>query len=68
MAVPKFDQPTVYDGAKGTYLPPEMAKVGKGPSDISEWLNLLAPEVVAAVPSRLHRRRLGGHRDEHVQR
>ena len=47
MAVPKFDHPTVYDGSKGTYLAPEMAKVGKEASDLSEWLNLLAPEAVA---------------------
>ncbi len=47
MAVPMFERPTVYDGSKGTYLAPEMAKAGKEPSDISEWLNLLAPETVA---------------------
>lgn len=47
MAVPKFDRPMVYDGSKGTYLAPEMVKAGKEASDISEWLNLLAPEAVA---------------------
>jgi methionine synthase I (cobalamin-dependent) len=47
MAVPKFDRPTVYDGSKGTYLAPEMVKAGKEASDLSEWLNLLAPEAVA---------------------
>jgi len=47
VAIPKFDHPTVYDGSKGTYLAPEMAKAGKDASDLSEWLNLLAPETVA---------------------
>jgi methionine synthase I (cobalamin-dependent) len=47
MAVPTFERPTVYDGSKGTYLAPDIAKAGKEPSDISEWLNLLAPETVA---------------------
>jgi 5-methyltetrahydrofolate--homocysteine methyltransferase len=46
MPVPKLDRPTVYDGAKGTYLTPELVKVGKQPSDLSEWLNLLAPDAV----------------------
>jgi methionine synthase I (cobalamin-dependent) len=36
----------VYDGSKGVYLSPSLAQVGKRPSDISEWLNLLAPDVV----------------------
>jgi methionine synthase I (cobalamin-dependent) len=47
LPVPKFDHPTVYDGAKGTYLASEMVKAGKEASDVSEWLNLLAPEAVA---------------------
>ncbi|HUS82510.1 MAG TPA: homocysteine S-methyltransferase family protein [Dehalococcoidia bacterium] len=47
MPVPKFDHPTVYDGSKGTYLAPEMVKAGREASDLSEWLNLLAPEAVA---------------------
>jgi len=47
MSVPTFDRPTVYDGSKGTFLTPEMLKAGKEASDISEWLNLLAPEAVA---------------------
>ena len=47
MAVPKFDHPTVFDGSKGTFLSPQMAKIGKEPSDVTEWLNLLAPETVA---------------------
>jgi 5-methyltetrahydrofolate--homocysteine methyltransferase len=47
MAIPTFDRPTVYDGSKGTYLAPEMARAGKEASDVSEWLNLLAPEAVA---------------------
>lgn len=46
MAIPKFDHATAYDGSKGTYLAPELLKVGKEASDISEWLNLLAPEAV----------------------
>ena len=45
-----------------------MARLGKEPSDITEWLNILAPEIVAAVPPRLHQRRLGSDRDEYVQR
>jgi 5-methyltetrahydrofolate--homocysteine methyltransferase len=47
MAVPTFDRATVYDGSKGTYLAPEMVKAGKEASDVSEWLNLLAPGAVA---------------------
>jgi len=47
VAVPKFDHPTVFDGSKGTYLSHEMPKIGKEPSDVTEWLNLLAPEAVA---------------------
>ncbi len=48
MPVPSLDRPTIYDGSKGTYLAPALTKVGKEASDISEWLNLLAPETVAA--------------------
>jgi 5-methyltetrahydrofolate--homocysteine methyltransferase len=47
MPIPKFDHPTVFDGSKGTFLSPQMARAGKGPSDITEWLNILAPEIVA---------------------
>jgi 5-methyltetrahydrofolate--homocysteine methyltransferase len=47
MAIPSFDRPVVYDGVKGTYLALELVKAGKEASDVSEWLNLLAPEVVA---------------------
>lgn len=39
-------RPAVYDGSKGVYLSPSLAQVGKRPSDITEWLNLLAPDVV----------------------
>jgi methionine synthase I (cobalamin-dependent) len=39
-------RPTVYDGSKGVYLSPSLAEVGKRPSDLTEWLNLLAPDVV----------------------
>jgi 5-methyltetrahydrofolate--homocysteine methyltransferase len=38
--------PAVYDGSKGVYLGPSLAQVGKRPSDLTEWLNLLAPDVV----------------------
>jgi 5-methyltetrahydrofolate--homocysteine methyltransferase len=38
--------PFVYDGSKGVYLSPRLPKVGKEASDISEWLNLLAPRLV----------------------
>jgi 5-methyltetrahydrofolate--homocysteine methyltransferase len=48
LSVPAFDHPTVYDGSKGTYLAPELLKAGKEASDVTEWLNLLAPEAVAA--------------------
>lgn len=46
MSVPQLDRPTVYDGSKGTLLVPSLLEVGKEPSDIAEWLNLLAPETV----------------------
>jgi methionine synthase I (cobalamin-dependent) len=39
-------RPAVYDGSKGVYLSPSLAQVGKRPSDLTEWLNLLAPDVV----------------------
>lgn len=46
MSIPQLDKPTVYDGSKGTLLGPSLLKVGKEVSDIAEWLNLLAPEIV----------------------
>jgi len=39
-------RPALYDGAKGVFLSPRLADVGKPPSDLTEWLNLLAPETV----------------------
>jgi 5-methyltetrahydrofolate--homocysteine methyltransferase len=39
-------RPAVYDGSKGVYLSPSLAQAGKRPSDLTEWLNLLAPDVV----------------------
>jgi len=39
-------RPTLYDGAKGVFLGPRLPDVGKTPSDLTEWLNLLAPETV----------------------
>src|SRR3990170_462434 len=39
-------RPTLYDGAKGVFLSPCLAGVGKTPSDPTEWLNLLAPHTV----------------------
>ena len=46
MSIPPLDRPTVYDGSKGIFLSPTLSKVGKAPSDVSEWLNLLAPDIV----------------------
>jgi len=39
-------RPVLYDGAKGVFLSPRLPDVGKAPSDLTEWLNLLAPETV----------------------
>jgi 5-methyltetrahydrofolate--homocysteine methyltransferase len=39
-------RPAVYDGSKGVYLSPSLAEVGKRSSDLTEWLNLLAPDIV----------------------
>jgi 5-methyltetrahydrofolate--homocysteine methyltransferase len=39
-------RPAVYDGAKGVFLSPRLPDVGKAASDLTEWLNLLAPETV----------------------
>jgi 5-methyltetrahydrofolate--homocysteine methyltransferase len=36
----------LYDGAKGVFLSPRLPDVGKKPSDLTEWLNLLAPDTV----------------------
>jgi methionine synthase I (cobalamin-dependent) len=36
----------LYDGAKGVFLSPRLPDVGKAASDLTEWLNLLAPETV----------------------
>jgi methionine synthase I (cobalamin-dependent) len=38
--------PIVYDGSKGVYLGPCLAEIGKGPTNLTEWLNLLAPDIV----------------------
>jgi 5-methyltetrahydrofolate--homocysteine methyltransferase len=46
LSIPQLDRPTVYDGSKGTLLGPSLPEVSKEPSDIAEWLNLLAPETV----------------------
>ena len=46
MPIPKFDRPTVYDGAKGTLMAAALAQAGKQASDVTEWLNILAPEAV----------------------
>ena len=45
-AIPMSGRPALYDGAKGVFLSPRLADVGKSPSDLTEWLNLLAPETV----------------------
>jgi len=39
-------RPALYDGAKGVFLSPRLPDVGKTPSDLTEWLNLLAPQTV----------------------
>jgi 5-methyltetrahydrofolate--homocysteine methyltransferase len=39
-------RPALYDGAKGVFLGPRLPDVGKTASDLTEWLNLLAPETV----------------------
>ena len=39
-------RPALYDGAKGVFLSPRLPDVGRKPSDLTEWLNLLAPETV----------------------
>ncbi|MDP2949713.1 MAG: homocysteine S-methyltransferase family protein, partial [Chloroflexota bacterium] len=39
-------RPVLYDGAKGVFLSPRLPDVGKTPSDLTEWLNLLAPKTV----------------------
>lgn len=46
MSIPPLDKPVVYNGSKGTLLSSALSKVGKAPSDITEWLNLLAPDIV----------------------
>lgn len=46
MSALRLDRPTVYDGSKGTLLSPALEKVGKGVTNITEWLNLIAPEAV----------------------
>jgi len=46
LGIPPLDRPLVYNGSKGTLLSSALSKVGKVPSDITEWLNLLAPDIV----------------------
>lgn len=46
MRIPPLDKPVVYDGSKGVLLSSALSSVGKARSDITEWLNLLAPEIV----------------------
>jgi 5-methyltetrahydrofolate--homocysteine methyltransferase len=45
-AIRTSGRPFLYDGAKGVFLSPRLPDVGKKPSDLTEWLNLLAPETV----------------------
>ena len=45
-AIRTSQRPALYDGAKGVFLSPRLPDVGKTPSDLTEWLNLLAPETV----------------------
>jgi len=42
-------RPRTYDGAKGTLLAPHLPAAGRPASDATEWLNLLAPDVVRAA-------------------
>jgi 5-methyltetrahydrofolate--homocysteine methyltransferase len=46
LKIGKSPRPAVYDGSKGVYLCPSLAQVGKRPSDPTEWLNLLGPDIV----------------------
>ena len=39
-------RPLLYDGSKGVYLSAALPAVGRPPSDVSEWLNILSPQVV----------------------
>jgi 5-methyltetrahydrofolate--homocysteine methyltransferase len=45
-AIRTSGRPALYDGAKGVFLSPRLPDVGKAASDLTEWLNLLAPETV----------------------
>ena len=45
-AIQSSRRPALYDGAKGVFLSPRLADVGKTASDPTEWLNLLAPNTV----------------------
>ena len=36
----------LYDGSKGVFLSATLPLVGKAPSDLTEWLNLLSPDSV----------------------
>jgi len=45
-AIRTSQRPALYDGAKGVFLSPRLPDVGRKPSDLTEWLNLLAPATV----------------------
>ena len=45
-AIRTSGRPALYDGAKGVFLSPRLPDGGKKPSDLTEWLNLLAPDTV----------------------
>jgi 5-methyltetrahydrofolate--homocysteine methyltransferase len=49
MKIGTSPRPALYDGSKGVYLSPSLVQVGKRPSDLTEWLNLLATQVVRRV-------------------
>ena len=49
MKIGTSPRPALYDGSKGVYLSPSLAQVGKQLSDLTEWLNLLAPQSVRRV-------------------
>jgi 5-methyltetrahydrofolate--homocysteine methyltransferase len=45
-AIRTSERLALYDGAKGVFLSPRLPDVGKAASDLTEWLNLLAPDTV----------------------
>lgn len=46
MGLPKLERPATYDGSKGTLLSPVLEQIGKSVANLTEWLNLDAPDTV----------------------